>query len=61
MALNDDEPVRITRPQALDQMSLDELDARIAGLQAEILACETEIARKRAQKRAADALFGEGN
>lgn len=58
MAINDEEPVRINRPQALDQMSLDELAVRIEALRAEIAACEAEIERKRAQKRAADALFG---
>ncbi len=61
MAINDEEPVRISRPQALDQMSLEELAVRIDTLRAEIAACEAEIERKRAQKRAADALFGGGS
>ena len=58
MALQDEEPIRIKRPQALDQMSVDELGVRIEELRQEIAACEAEIERKKAQKRAADALFG---
>lgn len=58
MALNDEEPVLVRKAQALDQMSIDELEARIGQLKAEILACEAEIEKKKAQKRAADALFG---
>jgi uncharacterized small protein (DUF1192 family) len=58
MALNDEEPVLVRKAQGLDQMSVDELEARIAQLKAEITACETEIEKKKAQKRAADALFG---
>jgi uncharacterized small protein (DUF1192 family) len=61
MAVSDEEPVLIKRPQSLDQMSVAELEARIDQLKAEILACETEIERKKAQKRAADALFGGGS
>lgn len=61
MAINDEEPVRINRPQSLDQMSIEELGVRIEALQAEIAACEAEIERKRSQKRAADALFGGGS
>jgi uncharacterized small protein (DUF1192 family) len=57
MALNDEEPVLFRKAQGLDQMSVDELEARIAQLKAEIAACETEIEKKKAQKRAADALF----
>ncbi len=60
MALQDEEPIRIKRPQALDQMSVDELGVRIEELRQEIAACEAEIERKKAQKRAADALFGGG-
>jgi uncharacterized small protein (DUF1192 family) len=60
MGLQDEEPIRIRRPQALDQMSVDELSARILELRREIDACEAEIERKKAQKRAADALFGSG-
>ncbi|AXE65937.1 MAG: DUF1192 domain-containing protein [Hyphomonas sp.] len=58
MALNDEEPVLVRKAQALDQMSIDELETRIGQLKAEILACEAEIEKKKAQKRAADALFG---
>lgn len=58
MAASDEEPVLIKRPQALDQMSVAELEVRMRQLQTEIAACETEIERKKAQKRAADALFG---
>lgn len=58
MALNDEEPVLVRKAQALDQMSIDELEMRIGQLKAEILACEAEIEKKKAQKRAADALFG---
>lgn len=61
MGLQDEEPIRIRRPQALDQMSVDELVVRIEELRGEIGACEAEIERKKAQKRAADALFGGGS
>ena len=61
MAIHDEEPVLIKRPQALDQMSVEELEVRITHLKSEIAACETEIERKKAQKRAADALFGGGS
>jgi uncharacterized small protein (DUF1192 family) len=61
MAIENEEPVRIKRPQDLDQMSVEELDAHIAFLKSEIAACETEIERKKAQKKAADALFGGGS
>ncbi|MFN3911417.1 DUF1192 family protein [Hyphomonas sp.] len=61
MAVSDEEPVLLRRPQALDQMSVAELDVRIEQLRAEIAACEVEIERKKAQKRAADALFGGGS
>lgn len=61
MAVSDEEPVLIKRLQSLDQMSVAELEVRIEHLKAEIAACETEIERKKAQKRAADALFGGGS
>lgn len=65
MALNDEEPVLVRKAQAHDQMSVEELGYRIEQLKAEIAACEAEIEKKKAQKRAADALFGgsssEGN
>lgn len=61
MAMPDEEPVRVTRAHAIDQMSVAELEVRIAHLQSEIATCETEIEKKKAQKRAADALFGGGS
>ncbi|WP_291200708.1 DUF1192 domain-containing protein [Hyphomonas sp.] len=61
MAIQDEEPIRVRRPQALDQMSVEELAVYIGQLKTEIAACETEIERKKAQKRAADALFGGGS
>lgn len=61
MAIPDEEPVLSKRGQAIDQMSVAELEGRIAHLQLEIAACEAEIEKKKAQKRAADALFGGGN
>ena len=61
MAIQDEEPIRVRRPQALDQMSVEELEGYIGQLKAEIQASETEIERKKAQKRAADALFGGSN
>ncbi|MFN7163238.1 MAG: DUF1192 family protein [Hyphomonas sp.] len=61
MAMPDEEPVLVKRAQAIDQMSVAELEVRIAHLNAEIAACEAEIEKKKAQKRAADALFGGGN
>lgn len=61
MAVSDEEPVRVKRAQAIDQMSVAELEVRIASLQSEIAACEAEIEKKKEQKRAADALFGGGS
>ena len=57
-AFDDEEPILVNAPQTLEQMSIDELTARIETLKAGIAACEAEIERKRAQKSAADALFG---
>ena len=59
--MRDEEPYRIKRPQALDQMSVVELEHHITWLKSEIAACEAEIERKIAQKRAADSLFGGGS
>jgi uncharacterized small protein (DUF1192 family) len=56
--MDDLDPILSTRPQALEDMSVDELKARITALQAEIEACEREIGKKEAHKSAADALFG---
>lgn len=41
----------------LETLSVGELEARIVALQAEIGRVEQELAKKRAQKSAADALF----
>ncbi|WP_241765648.1 DUF1192 domain-containing protein [Hyphomonas chukchiensis] len=56
--LFEEEPILTNRGQTLDQMSIDELHARISTLRDQIAACEAEIAKKEAQKSAADALFG---
>ena len=45
-------------PVTLDLMSLDELEAKIVGLRAEIAACEEMIAAKRKQRDVADQVFG---
>jgi uncharacterized small protein (DUF1192 family) len=42
----------------LELMSIDELEAKIAGLKAEIAACEQAIAAKRKQRDFADSVFG---
>ena len=60
MAISDEEPILVNTPQTLEQMSVEELEARIAQLKDGIAACEREIGKKRAQKAAADALFGGG-
>jgi uncharacterized small protein (DUF1192 family) len=61
MPAPDEEPVRVRKALALDDMSISELEERIEMLRSDIAACEAEIARKRAQKNAADALFGGGD
>jgi len=61
MAVSDEEPILVNTPQTLEQMSVTELEARIETLKAGIAACEAEIAKKRAQKSAAEALFGGGD
>lgn len=58
---DDEEPILVNTPQTLEQMSVEELEARIALLKEGIAACEKEIEKKRAQKSAADALFGGGD
>ncbi|MCA8902679.1 MAG: DUF1192 domain-containing protein [Hyphomonas sp.] len=58
MAAPDEEPILVNTPQTLEQMSVTELEARIALLKDGIAACEAEIVKKRAQKSAAEALFG---
>ena len=42
----------------LERLSEDELEARIVALGEEIEACKAELARKRAHRDAASALFG---
>ncbi len=42
---------------ALDALSIDELEARIAQLKDDIRACEAAISHKQAQRAKADALF----
>ncbi len=61
MAISDEEPILVNTPQTLEQMSVEELEARISVLKDGIAACEREIEKKRAQKSAADALFGGGD
>lgn len=49
----------LTKPDlSHEDMSIDELTQRIADLKAEIIDCEKEIEKKKAQKDAANALFG---
>lgn len=43
---------------ALDQLSVAELEARVAHLEHELQRCRTAIAAKRAHRSAADAVFG---
>ena len=45
-------------PVTLDLMSIGELEEKIAGLKAEIAACEQAIAAKRDQRAVADSIFG---
>ena len=54
----EEEPIPTNRAQALDQMSIEELHERIRVLRCKIADCEVEIAKKEAQRSAADALFG---
>lgn len=57
----DDDPFGspLKRPAVtLDLMSIDELEAKIETLKADIAACEAMIAAKRKQRAAADAVFG---
>ena len=43
----------------LENASIDELETRIERLKAEIILCEKAIAAKRAQRAAANSVFGE--
>jgi uncharacterized small protein (DUF1192 family) len=56
-------PVKKALPleQQLENASIDELESRIERLKGEILACEKAIAAKRAQRAAADSVFGSGS
>jgi uncharacterized small protein (DUF1192 family) len=57
----DDDPQAspLKRPVVtLDLMSIEELEAKIVDLRAQIAACETAIAAKKKQRAAADAIFG---
>ncbi len=53
-------PVKKAVPleQQLENASIDELEFRIERLKSEITACENAIAAKRAQRAAADSVFG---
>ena len=53
-------PVKKAVPleQQLELASIDELEFRIQKLKAEIALCETAITQKRAQREAADSVFG---
>ncbi|MBU6373430.1 MAG: DUF1192 family protein [Alphaproteobacteria bacterium] len=55
--IEDDRP-KPPPPLALDGLSVDELEARIARLKGEIAQCEELVARKKAHRSAADGLFG---
>ena len=61
MAISDEEPILVNKAQTLDQMSVEELEQRIVALRLAIEDCEIQIAKKQAQKSAADALFGGGD
>ncbi|MBB34631.1 MAG: hypothetical protein CME88_04465 [Hirschia sp.] len=56
----EDEPVK-KATRLLEDMSLEELAERIEMLEAETEACKQMIAKKVAQKHAADAIFGSGS
>ncbi len=58
MTVFEEEPILTNRAQTLDQMSIEELHEQIRVLRSKIEDCELEIAKKEAQKSAADALFG---
>jgi uncharacterized small protein (DUF1192 family) len=59
----DDDPFAPVKKQLpvevqLETASIDELEARIMRLKAEIAQCEQAIAAKKAQRAAADSVFG---
>ncbi len=49
------------KPIDLELLSVDDLQARIEVLKTQIIACETELAKKQSHKSAADALFNGEN
>ena len=57
---DDAQPVLSTPKLDLDLLSVEELEARISSLTAEIEACKAAIARKGDAKSAADAMFSLG-
>ncbi len=59
-AENDEPPIR-RKSLSTEQMSIGELEERISLLRQEISVCEAEIEKKKAQKQAAEALFGSGS
>lgn len=52
-----EEEPRLRPQRPLDDMSIEELRDRIAGLKEQIEACEAMIVRKEASRKAADAAF----
>ena len=48
----------VTLEVQLENASIEELESRIERLKAEIVQCERAIAAKRAQRAAADSVFG---
>jgi uncharacterized small protein (DUF1192 family) len=57
MAMNEDEPLPVSAPVALDRMGVAELERYITGLRAEIARAESHIAAKQSHRSAADDLF----
>lgn len=55
------EPLRALAREDLDVYSIEDLEARIADLEAEIVRSRTAIEAKRSKKNAADALFNFGS
>lgn len=55
--MDDNEPILTDRKATLERMSVEELHKHMAELLAEMDKCKAEIAKKEAQKSAADALF----
>lgn len=57
LPLRRDDPLTLLVRQDLDPLSVNELEARIAALKAEIARCEGKIAFATRHRSAADALF----